>query len=115
MNMLNGYMQKLSGEVWIKGPIAYLSEQPFFTKNKVIDNISFFDDNFSKQEIQHLFNEFGLAHDLRKIGGLNATMEDLHLFTKSQLQKIALLRVLCSNAAIYMLDMPYTHLDQEYA
>ena len=42
-------------------------------------------------------------------------MEDLHLFTKTQLQKIALLRVLCSNAAIYMLDMPYTHLDQEYA
>ena len=42
-------------------------------------------------------------------------MEDLNLFTKSQLQKIALLRVLCSNATIYMLNMPFAYLDDEYA
>ena len=40
-------------------------------------------------------------------------MDDLNLFTKSQLQKIALLRVLCSNASIYMLDMPFMFLDEE--
>ena len=41
-------------------------------------------------------------------------MDDLNLFTKSQLQKIALLRVVCSNASIYLMDMPFMNLDEEF-
>ena len=41
-------------------------------------------------------------------------MDDLNLFTKSQLQKISLIRVLCSDADIYYLDFPFHFLDKEF-
>ena len=41
-------------------------------------------------------------------------MDDLNLFTKSQLQRISLIRVLCSEADIYYLDFPFRFLDKEH-
>ena len=41
-------------------------------------------------------------------------MEDLNIFTKSQLQRIALARVICSSAKIYILDSPFEHIDSEH-
>ena len=41
-------------------------------------------------------------------------MEDMNLYTRSQLQRIAIARVLCPNAKIYILDTPFEELDREY-
>ena len=49
------------------------------------------------------------------MGGLDASMEDLSMFTKEQLKKIALIRILCSNADIYLLDHPFHHLSTEFS
>lgn len=40
-------------------------------------------------------------------------MEDVNLFTKSQLQKIGIMRLLISNANIYLLDCPFQFLDKD--
>ena len=48
------------------------------------------------------------------MGGLDASMEDLNMFTKEQLQKISLIRVLCSNADIYLLDHPFHYISPEF-
>ena len=58
--------------------------------------------------------QLGLVHDLKKLGGLNAIMEDINVFTKSQLQRILIARVLCSSAHIYVLDSPNEFIDQEH-
>lgn len=34
-------------------------------------------------------------------------MEDVNLYTRSQLQRISIARVLCSKAKIYVLDTPF--------
>jgi len=39
-------------------------------------------------------------------------MSDEAYFTPSQYQKIALGRIFCSNADIYILDNPFSHLSQ---
>ena len=60
------------------------------------------------------YEKFGLRHELNGVGGLDASMDDLNMFTKSQLQKIALIRVLCSDADIYLLDCPFHYLNTEF-
>ena len=58
--------------------------------------------------------QLGLITDLKKVGGLNALMEDINIFSKSQLQRILLARVLCSSANIYIMDSPYEFIDKEH-
>ena len=96
----------------LNGNIAYLSEDHFFLKSRVRDNIVFYNDSVSQEEIDRVADQLGLVNDLKKLGGLNALMEDINVFTKSQLQRILLARVLCSSANIYILDCPYESIDQ---
>lgn len=100
-------MKIIDGEIRINGNIAYLSEDHFFLKSRVRDNIAFYNEYVSQEEIDRIADQLGLTNDLKKIGGLNALMEDINLFTKSQLQRISLARVLCSSANIYIMDSPY--------
>ena len=58
--MLNGYMKIQSGEVRVNGRIAYLSENFFFFKGKVRENIAFYNDNLSDDDIRNYYKRFGL-------------------------------------------------------
>lgn len=78
------------------------------------DNIAFYNEHVSQEEIDRVADQLGLTHDLKSIGGLNAIMEDLNIFTKSQLQRISLARVLCSSASFYIMDSPYEYIDKEH-
>ena len=111
--MLTGYMNIYAGEVRMRGNLAQLSSTFFFTKGTVKENIVFFHSSPKEHQITKLFHSFGLADELKSLGGLNASMEDINLFTKSQLQKIGILRVLMSNANIYLLDCPFQYLDKD--
>lgn len=114
INLINGFMKIAEGEVRINSNIGFLSENFFFMKSRVRDNIAFYNETVSQEEIDRVADQLGLTHDLKKVGGLNALMEDLNIFTKSQLQRIALARVLCSSAEMYILDSPYEYIDKEH-
>ena len=40
-------------------------------------------------------------------------MDDTNKFTQSLLKKIALARIICSKADIFILDRPFSHIDED--
>lgn len=49
INMINGFMKIIDGEVRLNGNIALLSEDHFFLKSRVRDNIIFYNDSVSQE------------------------------------------------------------------
>ncbi|CDW59347.1 multidrug resistance associated protein 1 [Trichuris trichiura] len=112
LSAILGEMEKLSGEVSIKGSVAYVPQQAWIQNMTVKDNIL-----FSKPYRQYLYN---------KVLKACALMDDLKLFAAGdnteigekganlsggQRQRISLARAVYHNTDIYLLDDPLSAVD----
>ena len=112
--MLVGNLKRVEGKISISGKISFYPEQTFFLKDTVKENIRFFNKDITDQEIEDIFRELGLHLDLALLNDLSTMMDDTTKFTKAALKKIALARCLCAEADIYILNSPFTEIDDEY-
>jgi ABC-type transport system involved in cytochrome bd biosynthesis fused ATPase/permease subunit len=108
--MINGFMKIIQGNIRICGKRAAITDKLFFLKTNVKNNIIFYNKNISEEYIETVSKELGITEELKTTGGLNTSMEDLRLFSKSLMQRVAIARVLCSGANMYTLDRPLENL-----
>lgn len=113
--MLVGSMKKIKGSAFLSGKIAYSPDKFLFSSASVRDNIAFYNRSVSDKQIISIYNRLGLKDDIKQADGLNLEMNAESGFTQSQLQKIALARVFCSDSDVYILDNPFNHLNAESA
>lgn len=60
LEMLVGNLKRMKGKIYMKGKVAYLPEKHFFLKDTVRENIRFFNNNISNDDITEIYNELGL-------------------------------------------------------
>lgn len=66
-------------------------------------------------KVSRIYNDLGLHRDLNYTKGLNEVIDDINKFTQSTLTKIAIARILVTDADILILDCPYSKIDKETA
>ena len=115
VHMLVGSMKKIKGSVFLKGKVAYLPEKFVYSWASLRENIAFYNENVEDKQVRDIYTRLRLGEDLKYSEGLSLELSDEVALSKSQLQRIALARVFCSDANIYILDDPFSHLSPSSA
>ena len=92
-------------------PVSYLGHEPgLYTSLTLEENISYF------SSVSALPPRMELVEKLLTIFNLKHRLHDpVYTFSRGMLQKAALIRTLLMPAALYLLDEPYTGLDEKSA
>lgn len=61
LNMINGFMERIEGNIKINGKKATIGENFFFLKTTVHDNISFYNENVSQQYLEKVSEDLEIA------------------------------------------------------
>ena len=119
LNTIADYLPPLDGTVRIlpttglTASISYLPQKPWIKNASVLDNITEFAPNASKEKIRKCLDTLGLAQefDSRSLGLDSMLGEHGQGLSGGQLQRIALCRVLLAPTPIILLDEPTAKLD----
>lgn len=71
LNMIVGEIPIISGSLRVQGKIAYLSEENFFLIDTLANNLSFYNEECTSQQIHSVYDELGLADELSLSKGLD--------------------------------------------
>lgn len=126
LNTIAHYLPPLEGQIHIHpkigehdlydhSPMSYLPQKPWIKNATVLDNITEFAPNASKERIFNCLSILGLASEFdNRSAGLNTMLgEHGQGFSGGQLQRIALCRVLLNPTPIILLDEPTAKLDKQ--
>ncbi|CAL1527543.1 unnamed protein product [Lymnaea stagnalis] len=107
-----GEMEKLSGEVVMKGTVAYVSQQAWIQNATVRDNI-LFGKKFLKQRYQQVIKACELERDLEilEAGDQTEIGEKGINLSGGQKQRVNLARAVYSNSDVYLFDDPLSAVD----
>ncbi|KAF1319130.1 Abc transporter c family member 5, partial [Globisporangium splendens] len=109
---LLGEMEKISGSVFVRGRVAYYSQQTWIQNMTIRDNI-LFGSSYDPQRYQKVLDACGLLPDLEQFPGGDATEigeKGINL-SGGQKARTSLARACYSNADIFVLDSPLAAVD----
>ncbi|KFR07766.1 Canalicular multispecific organic anion transporter 2, partial [Nipponia nippon] len=116
VSALLGEMEKLEGEVAVKGSVAYVPQQAWIQNATLKDNI-FFGQAPNEQKYQNVLEACALKTDLEVLPGGDQTEigeKGINL-SGGQRQRVSLARAVYSNSDIYLLDDPLSAVDSHVA
>ncbi|NWX84061.1 MRP3 protein, partial [Nothoprocta pentlandii] len=116
VSALLGEMEKLEGEVAVKGSVAYVPQQAWIQNATLKDNI-LFGQTPNEQKYQNVLEACALKTDLEVLPGGDQTEigeKGINL-SGGQRQRVSLARAVFSNADIYLLDDPLSAVDSHVA
>ncbi|MEQ2232012.1 Canalicular multispecific organic anion transporter 2 [Ilyodon furcidens] len=112
ISALLGDMEKVEGEVSVRGSVAYVPQQAWIQNATLRDNI-LFGRNFKEQKYRRVLDACALTPDLEVLPGGDMTEigeKGINL-SGGQRQRVSLARALYSNADVYLLDDPLSAVD----
>ncbi|XP_071329266.1 ATP-binding cassette sub-family C member 3 isoform X2 [Trachinotus anak] len=112
ISALLGEMEKLEGEVSIRGSIAYVPQQAWIQNATLRDNI-LFGKPYNEQKYRCVLEACALTPDLEVLPGGDMTEigeKGINL-SGGQRQRVSLARALYSDADVYLLDDPLSAVD----
>ncbi|KAF1319126.1 Abc transporter c family member 5, partial [Globisporangium splendens] len=109
---LLGEMEKLSGSVFVRGRVAYYSQQPWIQNMTIRDNI-LFGNHFDRQKYEAVIDACGLRTDLAQFpgGDLTEIGEKGINLSGGQNARVSLARACYSDADVFILDSPLAAVD----
>ncbi|KFQ15007.1 Canalicular multispecific organic anion transporter 2, partial [Leptosomus discolor] len=116
VSALLGEMEKLEGEVAVKGSVAYVPQQAWIQNATLKDNI-LFGQAPNEQKYQGVLEACALKTDLEVLPGGDQTEigeKGINL-SGGQRQRVSLARAVYSNSDIYLLDDPLSAVDSHVA
>ncbi|KFP36442.1 Canalicular multispecific organic anion transporter 2, partial [Chlamydotis macqueenii] len=116
VSALLGEMEKLEGEVAVKGSVAYVPQQAWIQNATLKDNI-LFGQAPNEQKYQNVLEACALKADLEVLPGGDQTEigeKGINL-SGGQRQRVSLARAVYSNSDIYLLDDPLSAVDSHVA
>ncbi|XP_077359163.1 ATP-binding cassette sub-family C member 3 isoform X2 [Festucalex cinctus] len=112
ISALLGEMEKLEGEVSIRGSVAYVPQQAWIQNATLRDNI-LFGKAYNEQKYRCVLEACALTPDLQVLPGGDMTEigeKGINL-SGGQRQRVSLARALYSHADVYLLDDPLSAVD----
>ncbi|XP_067433255.1 ATP-binding cassette sub-family C member 3 isoform X2 [Thunnus thynnus] len=112
ISALLGEMEKLEGEVSIRGSVAYVPQQAWIQNATLRDNI-LFGKPYNEQKYRCVLEACALTPDLQVLPGGDMTEigeKGINL-SGGQRQRVSLARALYSDADVYLLDDPLSAVD----
>ncbi|NXH68662.1 MRP3 protein, partial [Hydrobates tethys] len=116
VSALLGEMEKLEGEVAVKGSVAYVPQQAWIQNATLKDNI-LFGQAPNEEKYQNVLEACALKTDLEVLPGGDQTEigeKGINL-SGGQRQRVSLARAVYSNSDIYLLDDPLSAVDSHVA
>ncbi|NWX11927.1 MRP3 protein, partial [Aegotheles bennettii] len=116
VSALLGEMEKLEGEVAVKGSVAYVPQQAWIQNATLKDNI-LFGQAPNEEKYQNVVEACALKTDLEVLPGGDQTEigeKGINL-SGGQRQRVSLARAVYSNSDIYLLDDPLSAVDSHVA
>nr|XP_009677166.1 PREDICTED: canalicular multispecific organic anion transporter 2 isoform X1 [Struthio camelus australis] len=116
VSALLGEMEKLEGEVAVKGSVAYVPQQAWIQNATLKDNI-LFGHAPNEQKYQNVLEACALKTDLEVLPGGDQTEigeKGINL-SGGQRQRVSLARAVFSNSDVYLLDDPLSAVDSHVA
>ncbi|XP_056153641.1 ATP-binding cassette sub-family C member 3 [Lampris incognitus] len=116
ISALLGEMEKLEGDVSIRGSVAYVPQQAWIQNATLRDNI-LFGKAFNEQRYRCVLEACALTPDLEVLpgGDLTEIGEKGINLSGGQRQRVSLARALYSEADVYLLDDPLSAVDAHVA
>uniref|UniRef100_A0A3Q3RDE5 ATP-binding cassette, sub-family C (CFTR/MRP), member 3 n=1 Tax=Monopterus albus TaxID=43700 RepID=A0A3Q3RDE5_MONAL len=116
ISALLGEMEKLEGDVSVRGSVAYVPQQAWIQNATLRDNI-LFGNSYNEQKYCSVLEACALTPDLEVLPGGDMTEigeKGINL-SGGQRQRVSLARALYSNADVYLLDDPLSAVDAHVA
>ncbi|XP_060620764.2 ATP-binding cassette sub-family C member 3 isoform X1 [Anolis sagrei] len=116
VSALLGEMEKLHGEVAVKGSVAYVPQLAWIQNATLKDNI-LFGQPHNEQKYQMVLEACALKQDLEMLPGGDQTEigeKGINL-SGGQRQRVSLARAVFSDADVYLLDDPFSAVDSHVA
>ncbi|XP_061089118.1 ATP-binding cassette sub-family C member 3 isoform X4 [Conger conger] len=113
---LLGEMEKLEGDISIRGSVAYVPQQAWIQNATLRDNI-LFGNPYNEQKYRGVLDACALTPDLEMLPGGDQTEigeKGINL-SGGQRQRVSLARALYSEADVYLLDDPLSAVDAHVA
>uniref|UniRef100_A0A6I8NZ47 ATP binding cassette subfamily C member 3 n=1 Tax=Ornithorhynchus anatinus TaxID=9258 RepID=A0A6I8NZ47_ORNAN len=116
ISALLGEMEKLEGQLAVKGSVAYVPQQAWIQHASLKDNI-LFGQPWTEQKYQHVLEACALTTDLAMLpaGDRTEIGEKGINLSGGQRQRVSLARAAYSNADTYLLDDPLSAVDSHVA